>query len=280
VLMIEFSVLMSVYIKENAEFLDKALESVLINQKLTPTELVLVEDGPLTDELYSCIEKYKSRFGSKLKVVKLVHNKGLGEALNIGLQHCSNEIIARMDSDDIAHQDRFKIQINYLKDHPEITVLGSNIIEFVDELNDTRQIKKIPIEPEEIVNFSKRRNPLNHMTVCFRKKEIQSCGGYQHLPYLEDYYLWVRMIQSGHILKNLDSPLVYMRTGKDMLKRRSNKQQISSWYILQKYMLRYNRINLFGFLLNMVNICGFVFLPMGLKKIVYEKILRSKQLEF
>jgi glycosyltransferase involved in cell wall biosynthesis len=102
------SVLMSVYYKENPEYLQQALESIWDAQTLKPDEIVLVEDGPLTTELYSILTNWKNKLDKILKRVPLEKNEGLTKALNMGIEHCSGEFIARMDSDDISCPNRFE----------------------------------------------------------------------------------------------------------------------------------------------------------------------------
>ena len=126
-----FSVLMSVYEKETPEYLQAALDSILVNQTIMPTEVVVVEDGPLNDGLYDILEEFRKKFPC-LKTVPLRKNVGLGDALNEGLKHCSYEWVARMDSDDIAVDTRFESQLTFIKHNPDIDLLGGNITEFLN----------------------------------------------------------------------------------------------------------------------------------------------------
>ena len=126
----DFSVLMSVYYKENPEFLKRAFESIWDLQTLKPSQIVLVEDGPLSDGLYAEIKRQKELLKDKLTVVSLEKNVGLGVALAEGLKACKYDIVARMDGDDVADQDRFLTQIDFLKTNPDISIVGSYISEF------------------------------------------------------------------------------------------------------------------------------------------------------
>ena len=112
-----FSVLLSVYKKEHPTYLKQSLDS-LFAQTLPPDEIVLVKDGPLTPELEAVVTEYQSRY-PMLKVVPLPQNQGLGKALNEGLKHCSYELVARMDTDDIAKPERFERQMQVFREHPE-----------------------------------------------------------------------------------------------------------------------------------------------------------------
>jgi glycosyltransferase involved in cell wall biosynthesis len=271
----KFSVLMSVYHKEKGHFLDQALESILINQSTIPDEVILVKDGPLTSELEILIQKYCNLFPEILRIVPLEKNVGLGKALNIGLDKCENNIVARADSDDVNAYDRFEKQINVFRREPNIDVLGGNIAEFYSEINDIKFYKVMPGSRVQIIEMAKKRNPINHMTVMFKKSSVINAGGYKHLPYLEDYYLWVRMLSKGSIVQNINEILVYARTGENMLKRRSNPEYIKSWYLLQKEMMRFKLIKLDRLIINMINIITFIGIPLRLKEIIYGKYLRK-----
>ena len=222
-----FSVLFSVYQYEKHEYLDQALQSIE-KQTLIPNEIVLVKDGPLTPDLEEVIARHGKNSAIPYNVVPLERNVGLGEALNIGLEHCSHAWIARMDTDDIALPDRFEKQFAHVEKNPDLDLLGGWIREFGVSPDEPGTIRKVPTEHEAIVRFAKFRNPMNHMTVVFRKRAVLEAGGYRHFPGFEDYALWMRMIHSGARLGNLSEILVLARTGQEMIKRRRG------WDYLQK----------------------------------------------
>ena len=111
--MSSFSVLMSVYYKEQALYLKEALDSIWLNQILKPDQIVLVEDGPLTPELYEVIDEFQKEVGNVLTLVKNETNQGLAKALNKGIGFIRTDLIARMDSDDISDKRRFVYEIEY-----------------------------------------------------------------------------------------------------------------------------------------------------------------------
>lgn len=215
----QFTVLMSVYYKEKAEYLQLALESI-INQTVKPNKIVLVQDGKLTEELQAVITKYQQNYPDIFKTYALQQNQGLGKALNFGMQKCSNELIARMDTDDIAEPNRFELQIKEFAQDKELTLCGGQIAEFADNLKEITGHRNVPLKHNEILNFAKKRNPFNHMAVMFKKQAVQSVGGYLDMPYFEDYWLWARMLKSGYKAKNIDQVLVKVRAGQDMIARR------------------------------------------------------------
>lgn len=273
----KFSVLISVYEKENHHYFKQALDSILVNQSIIPNELVIVKDGPLTKQLEDVIEAYHERFSSIIKVIQLDTNSGLGEALRIGLEECSFEIVARMDSDDINHYLRFEKQLKFFEKNLEIDLVGTNIAEFFDTLDNIKFIRKVPTTNYEIKKMAKRRNPINHVSVMFKKSAVIESGSYEHLFFLEDYYLWIRLIARGFNLANIDEALVYVRTGEDMFKRRSNPEYIKSWFKLQKKMKEYQLINGVDFLINMIYISVFIYIHPKLKEYIYRWFLRNSK---
>ena len=216
-----FSVIISVYIKENPCYLDEALCSIWDQQTLKPDQIVLVEDGPLLEELKNCINTWKQKLGEVLTIVELPENVGLGAALNKGLQQCRYELIARMDTDDISLPNRFEKQIEYFKINPDVVLLSGYIKEFQNKPDDGCFIRKVPIEHKKIVKYLKQRNAFNHMTVLFKKSAVLYVGGYNtKLTYFEDYDLWIRLIQAQYRVSNIPEILVNARIGNNMISRR------------------------------------------------------------
>lgn len=272
--MMNFSVLMSVYFKENPEFFAKALEST-INQTLKPNEIVIVLDGKLTDELYAVIDKFKTEYPGLINTVQLEQNVGLGKALEIGITQCKYDLIARMDSDDICLPERFEKQINFMIDNPDVKVLGSWIGEFEHDPAVIESIRKVPVQYDEVLKYAKTRCPLNHMTVVYWKDCVIEAGNYQTLLMNEDYYLWVRMLNKGFKMMNIPEILVYARAGSSMFKRRGGTQYIKSEWQLQKTFLEMNFIDPKIFLFNIVS-RGFVrLLPNSIRGLIYKKVLRK-----
>lgn len=269
----KFSVLMAIYINDKPRYLKEALESILYQSKL-PNEIVIVQDGIITKELESILNKYIKNYDGLFKIVKLEKNVGLGNALAKGINECSNEIIARMDSDDICVQNRFEKQIKIFRDNKNIDIVGSSIYEFYESKDKIKAERKVPSLHSKIVNYAKKRNPMNHMTVMYKKSCVVAAGNYKDMLYCEDYYLWVRMIVSGCTFYNIEEPLVYARTGQDMYKRRGGVNYIKSEYRLQK------ELNKLGFIDKKAGVFNFIIrsipriIPNKLREIIYLKILR------
>lgn len=271
----KYSVLMSVYKNDDPKFLKVALESIYEKQTVKPDEIVVVFDGPLNDELYRILNEFKVGKESIVKYYQQETNQGLGEALKVGSRYCTGDYIFRMDSDDISDSRRFEKQIGYIEKHPEIDVLGTDIAEFNDSLDEDMRVRSCPQKHSDIVKMGKRRNPMNHVTVCIKRTALEKCGGYKTLLLLEDYYLWLNMIVSGCKLENINESLVYVRVGNGFDSKRGSKERIAGWRVLQEFMMEHNLINKKDALLNMAYINVFVNTPSWLKKIIYSKLLRK-----
>ena len=268
-----FSVLMSVYIREQATLLDRALQSILVNQSVKPSELVLVEDGPLTDGLYHVIDKYKQIF-PELVSVKLPQNGGLGNALNAGLKQCRYEWIARMDSDDISLPTRFEKQLEYLEMHPDTDVLGCALGEFEDNEHKVISIKVCPVSVDSYIKF---RSPVNHPTVFFRKSSVLSAGGYQHCHFMEDYHLWIRMYAMKMNITSLQNVLYLFKMDQNTQKRRGGWKYIRSELKIQTLLLQQQIISIPRFCINVVVRCGGKIIPSCLRSKVYTRFFRERK---
>lgn len=268
-----FSVLLSLYYKEDPMYLDQSLESIF-SQTLRADEIVLVEDGPLTPELYAVVNMYKKAY-PELKLVALEKNNGLGMALNEGLRFCSYDLVVRADTDDICKPDRFEKLISYMVDHPEIDVCSSSIDEFEGDKDNVVSIRQLPQEHKDIFEFGKRRNPINHPASVFRKSAVEKVGGYQHFPLFEDYYLWVRMLMNGAIFHNIEESLLYFRISLEMIKRRGGWKYACTEMRFQKTMFSMGYISLLTMLTNLSLRFGVRILPNGARSFVYSKFLRK-----
>jgi len=245
----KFSLLMSIYEKENANFFNSCMNSI-IKQTHPPSEIILVKDGPLSKELEKIIAKWQNKLGGKLKIIALDRNVGLGYSLQHGLLNCTNEIVARIDTDDICREDRFEKQIKFLDNNPDIDVVGCWVAEFENNINNIISIRKVPISYNKIKKYARFRNPLNHPSVVFRKHAILICGGYQPFRALEDYYLWIRMLLKGRRFANLPEALLLFRLDKYTFDRRGGLKYLFTEIKLQKFFLKVNFINLPIFIYN------------------------------
>lgn len=269
----KFSVLMSLYIKEKPEYAKECFES-LLNQTVKADEWVIVEDGPLTSEMYNLLDEYQKDYPDLIKRVPLETNQGLGLALREGVLQCSNELIARMDTDDIAREDRFELQLKEFEKNPKLDICGSHQNEFEDNIKNTISKRDVPLNQEDIYKYQKKRSAFNHVTVMFKKSAVVSSGNYEDCPLMEDDMLWCRMMLKYCNCKNIDDYLVYVRVGKDMYERRGG----FSYYTKYKN-ARYKILNL-GYI-SMLNYYQTIFIqfvvciiPNKLRKMIFIRFLR------
>ncbi len=270
---IKFSVSMCVYGKDNPQWFETAVNSIL-DQTKKPDEVVLVVDGPVPEDLDMIIKDYEKN--PVFKVIRLEVNKGHGEARRTGLNNCTNELVALMDADDISSPDRFEKQLALFEKNPNLTIAGGNITEFVGEPENIVGARTVFENDTKIKADIKKRCPMNQMTVMFRKSAVEKCGGYIDWYCDEDYYLWIRLFLAKAEFANLPDYLVNVRVGKEMYQRRGGKKYFLSEAKLQKYMLD-NKIIGFGtFGVNIAKrLVVQVLMPNKLRSRVFQKFARK-----
>lgn len=224
----KFSILSSIYYKENPQHFHECMVSLWENQTLKANEMILVEDGELTLELYTKISEWQEKLGNVLKIIKLPQNVGTGQAKNIGLTYCNYDIICIADTDDIYTNDRFQKQIDFFKQNPDIDILGAQIYEFIDDIKHISGSRKVPCQHKELLNYAKKQSPFNNMTIAYKKNAVLNVGGYQHHLWMEDYNLFLRLIANKYKLHNLPDFLVYARINNGMHSRRRGLKYIQS----------------------------------------------------
>lgn len=271
-----FSVLMSVYRNDKPEFFLEAVKSVSVKQTLPPNEIVIVVDGPVPEPLEKSIKEVEESIPT-VTAIWQKENKGLGHALNIGMKACSNELVARMDADDISASDRFEKQIAYMKTYPEIAVCGGQISEFIDSPENIVAHRMVPLNSIDCLNYFKDRDPLNHMTVMLRKSAVMDVGNYLPWHLDEDTYLWGRLLKAGYKIANLPDILVNVRVGKEMYARRGGWKYFKSDSKILKWKLDNGFLSNSRFFYNYMARFGVqVLMPNSLRAWIFKKLLRSK----
>lgn len=274
--MSNFSVLISIYSKENPIFFKQSLDS-LMGQTKIPNEIVLIKDGPLTKELDEVIIKFITNYPNLFKIITLPENKGLGNALSIGVLECSNELIARMDTDDICVLNRFEKQIEFFNTNPSIDLVGTNVEEFNKIPGDLNRFRKMPEKAEALRSYSRFRNPVNHPTVMFRKSKVLEAGNYNgEILLFEDFSLFIRMLQKGACFYNLQENLLHFRTGLgiDVIKRRSGLFYVENEWKFALLSLRIGNLNFFEWLFYICTKLPLRLLPPKVILFVYNQFLR------
>lgn len=215
-----YSVLMSVYIKEKPEYFKRSLDSIL-QQTVPSNDIVIMKDGPQSPEIEKLLEEYTAKHPS-IHVYGYEKNMGLGHALNVGLTLCQNELVARMDTDDIAFPDRCEKQLAVFAERPELEIIGASLVEFSGSEDNLVAYKHMPVEYEAILKYARKRNPFNHPTVMYKRHSVIECGGYEECSRAEDFGLFTKMVFEGRRGYNLPEPLLKYRADANMIKRRQS----------------------------------------------------------
>lgn len=263
------SVLLSVYENESPGFLIDALTSIYDDQDFKPSQIVLVKDGRLTPELDSVVSTWEEKLESLITIVPIAINVGLGAALNEGLKHCKYDLVARMDTDDVALPDRFSKQVEFMANNPGITASSAVLEEWDQDLISKQGLRVLPTEVDAVRSFARRRSPLSHPLAIFRKSVIQEVGGYPPLRKAQDYALWSLLLSKGYKLANLPDVLLKMRTGNQMLDRRG-WEYFQNEYQLFKYQREIGFLSFADFWVNTLGKAALRLSPTFIKRAIYK----------
>ena len=269
-----FSVLLPVYRGDDAGFFARAVVSVTADQTRRPDELVIVVDGPVPDPIAAVLRRVEAgelTGGVPVRVVPLARNVGLARALEVGLDACAHEVIARADADDIALPQRFAVQLPLIESG--LDLLGSAIVEFDTEEGPDQMVRALPVDAEAIATMARFRDPFNHPSVVYRRSAVRAAGGYEHLDKMEDYWLFARMIAAGAAVANTDEVLVRYRVGAGAYGRRGGGGMLASELGLQWRFWR-SGFTTFPQLVRNVAVRGlYRYLPVRLRESLYRAMV-------
>ena len=264
---------MSVYKNDKPEWVEQAMESIL-SQTLKNDDVVIIRDGKVSDDIEKLLKKYEKR--KDVRVVRLAQNRGLAHALNVGLKKCKNELVARMDADDVMAKNRLKVQLAAFNKNQDLDIFGGQVAEFEESLKNITGHRKVPTTADEIRKFAKLRNPCNHPSVMFKKSTISRLGGYDDsIGRVEDYELWMRALNSGARVENSPEILCYLRAGDYMVGRRKDWRTCSAQLQLRKKFLLNGWINIIDFTKASSAFIVIAVLPTPIVGLIYKKGLRS-----
>ncbi len=266
---------MSIYYKENPIYFRTSIESML-SQTLKPDEIVIVKDGKLTEELDKVIDYYVLREPNLFKIIPLENNIGLGLALNKGLEKCRNELVARMDTDDISLENRCELQVNEFMKNSELCICGTMIDEFYDESENIVSSRIVPTKHEDIVKFSRRRSPFNHPTVMYKKSEVLKYGGYHDVKRKEDIDLFGRMLNHGCIAMNIEQSLLLFRSNEDNFKRRKSWDNCKSYIAVIYDFWKKGYSGTYDLIVVIIGQFLMFFSPIWVLKLLSNNLLRKK----
>lgn len=271
----KYSVLMSVYAKDNPEYLSEAINSMLA-QTVLPEQFVIVIDGPVSDKLKQVIRKYQHDYDNLFTILPLKHNGGLGNALNVGLRYCRNELVARMDADDISLPERCEKELWEFVKHPELAICGCNIDEFEGQPKNVLASRIVPVSDKEIKKMMRRRQAFNHPTVIYKKSAVLKEGGYIAIKRKEDFDLFSKMMTAGNLARNLKESLYLYRVNSDNYKRRKSWNNFKSGvYVYWKHLER-KGCSVCDFLFVFVSELFFFLAPYPIAKAFSDKFLRVR----
>ena len=265
---------MSTWAGDRPDYLREAFVSTVDEQTRRPTQVVLVQDGPVPDELADEIRHLVETSPVPVSHVEMAENVGLGPALDAGLRASDHEIVARMDADDVSTPDRFEKQLPLIEAGADI--VGSGLWEFGESPGDTVGRRTPPTDPDEIRRVIRFRDPFNHPTVVYRRSAVLAAGGYSDMALMEDYLLFTRMVASGAVPANLAEPLVHYRVGDGAYARRGGMALLRSELALQ---CRFRRLGLTSrrqYLRNVAVRGGYRLVPEGVRKVAYRRLLANR----
>ncbi len=270
----KFSLLVSTFAGDSAEFLRLAFESSVQGQTRRPDQVVLVQDGPVPEQLAESIADLMANSPVPVEHVALEDNAGLGPALDRGLEACVHEIVARMDADDVSFPDRFERQVPLVEAGADI--VGAGLLEFQSSVEDVVGRRTPPVDPDEIRRVIRFRDPFNHPTIVYRKAAVLAAGGYTDMALMEDYLLFTRMVEAGARPANLAQPLVYYRVGTGAYARRGGAQLLRSELALQRRFRRLGITTRKEYLRNVAIRGGYRLVPEALRKIAYRRLIANR----
>ncbi|QWD28799.1 glycosyltransferase [Polynucleobacter paneuropaeus] len=272
-----FTVLMAVYRNDDLSLFQKAVESVFQNT-LQPNLCLIVVDGPIPQRMSEAIGEMEKIHGTKIQFLRLPQNLGLAKALNAGIEQVHTDWIVRADADDINLPNRFLELATAIKDHPDLDLLGSNILE-VDKEGNPIAIRAVHVSQLEIRKFAKSRNPFNHMTVAYRRAAVIECGGYPDVYLREDYALWCKFINKEKKLLNIPQVLVHATAGKEMYARRGGWKYAKAEWEMQQLLVTLGQKNSMRAIFDGLMRSAIFLLPGSLRGLIYMRLLRRSTLE-
>ncbi len=267
-----YSVLMSVYYKDNPDWLVESIESIL-KQTIKTDDFVIIEDGKLTDALENVIKEYEKKYPKIFNVIRIQDNQGLGPALAIGVNNCKNTYIARMDSDDISLHNRIEKELEIINKY-DVDIVGSNIAEFIERIENIKAIRKLPEDDTAIKKFAKRRNPFGHPSVMINKEKVLEAGNFRNYYLCEDYDMWIRMIEKNAKCYNIQENLVFMRINEDFYKRRGGIKYLKSILTFKKEQYKKGFFGFKDYFISSGASIVTCLCPNFLRELIYKKFLR------
>ncbi len=269
-----YSILTTLYKNDSPEFLKQSIDSMLAQTVLT-NDYVVVADGPLTEELDAVLEDYAQKYDF-FNIVRLSENGGLGVALREGLRYCKNDLVARLDADDISMPTRCEKQLALFEREDDLVIVGSDMYEFADDPDEIEDVKRMPTTPEQIYRYGKRRNAFNHSSVMYRKGIIEKQGSYSTMRRSQDIELFSKILFAGCKCRNIDEPLIKFRCGDTRVQRKKKWTNVQSDLKIFKNNYKMGYAGFWDYMYVVITQIGFFILPTKLAGYLYKKLFRAK----
>lgn len=269
-----YSILTTLYKNDKPEQLKESIESMLAQTVLT-NDYVIVADGPLTKELDDVLASYEASYDF-FHIVRLPENVGLGQALREGLTHCKNDLVARLDADDLSMPNRCELQLALFEKEDDLVIVGSDMYEFADDPNVIVDLKTMPSTPEQIYKYGKRRNSFNHSSVMYRKSIIEKHGSYSSMRRSQDLELFSKILHSGCKCRNISEPLIKFRCGDTRVQRKKKWSNVKSDLKIFNQNRKMGYAGPLDYAYVLVTQIVFYLLPAKIAGFLYMKLFRKK----
>ena len=268
-----YSILQTVCRFDHLDQLKVSIDSML-SQTYTSDDYVIIEDGPLSKELELALLSYQ-KTNQTITIIRLAENVGLGKALNEGLNICKNELIARMDSDDISMPERCEKQVKAFMDDPELDIVGCPVKEFVGTPDNIVGQRLVPLDNEAIHKYVRRRDPFNHPAVMYRKSKVMKYGPYGDYRKNQDTDLWIKLLSKGGCKAiNLDEFLLMFRFDEGTFRKRKSWTNTKTLINIRWKAFKDKYCSLIDFLVVSGAQLAIYIMPSGLQRFIYQHILR------
>ena len=271
-LQMNYSVLLTVYKSDNPDYFRLSLNS-MINQTLPSNDIVIVKDGVVPESIQRVIDEAMSYY-PYIHPIQLEHNMGLGLALNEGLKVCENELVARMDSDDISLPERCEIQVNMFENDPSLDIVGCPVKEFIGNPENIVGKRNVPLDNTSIHKFNRRRDPFNHPTVMYRKSKVLKYGPYGNYRKNQDTDLWIKLLSNGCKAANYPECLLMFRFDEGTYKKRKSWTNTKLLIEIRKKAWKSGYCSFCDYLFVACAQLGVYILPEKFQKFMYTKVLR------
>lgn len=272
---LNYSVLLTVYKSDVSDYFELSLRSML-QQTVLSDDIVVVKDGPLSEPLEQVLNSFLKEFPERIHPLQLPQNMGLGLALNEGLKICKNDLVARMDADDISLPNRCEEQLKMFESDPDLDIVGCPVKEFVGDPSEAIRIRNVPLDNSSIYQYARRRDPFNHPTVMYRRSKVLQYGPYKPYRKNQDTALWIDMLSHGCKCANCKEPLLLFRFDENTYRKR--KSWVNTKLLISIRWDAYRRgfCSLFDFLSVAILQMGVLVLPTAFQKYIYQRFLRSR----